>query len=350
MDILLQFFLIAFFISLNGFFVLCEFSLVSVRKTRMEELASSGNRRAKMVIYAINNLSTYLSATQFGITLASLALGWLGEPTLARFFASLFESSLPGHILFLSSHIIAIAVAFAAITFLQIIFGELAPKTTALQNPEKLVFIVIVPLMAFTAIFKPFVWFLKIAATGLLRLFGISSKTKNRIHSEEEIKLILSQSAKMGEIDQHEADIIYRVFKIGDLPISTIMVPKKEVIAFSKDTGVWKIAKDITEDTLHTRFPIFNGNLDTVVGYVSVTDMYVFSKTLKEDIPVEKTDLIRKTLHIHENKRIDDVLTLMKQTGVHLGIVVDSHDKTKGIVSIEDIIESLVGELKEQEG
>lgn len=349
MDILFQLLLIAIFIFLNGFFVMSEFSLVSVRRTRIEELAKRGHRGAQMVLSALNDLPTYISATQFGITLASLALGWLGEPALAHVFAIVLEPHLPTHWLFISSHAIAITISFIIITFLQIIFGELAPKTTALQKPEKLVFFIITPLKIFTAIFKPFVWILSISAGLLLRIIGISQEIKHTVHTEEEIKLILSQSAKSGEIDQQEVDIIYRVFRIGDLPISTIMVPRKEVIAFKATTGIQEIAKDITEENLHTRFPIYGKNLDDVIGYVSVMDMYVFAKALSQDKSVGETDLIRKTLHINENKRIDDVLSLMKRTGVHLGIIVNGKEQMVGLVSIEDIIESLVGELKEQE-
>lgn len=328
---------------------MCEFSLVSVRKTRIEELAKRGYRGAKMVLVALNNLQTYISATQFGITLVSLALGWLGEPVIANLFGRAFEPFLPDQLVLLSAHSVAITIAFILITFLQIIFGELAPKTTALQNPERFAFLVITPLMIFTNIFRPFIWFLNISAGLLLRIFGVSVSIKRPVHTEDEIKLILSQSAQSGEIDQQEVDIIYRVFRIGDLPISTIMVPKKDVIAFSATTTIQEIAKNITEENLHTRFPIYEKSLERIIGYVSVTDIYVFAKALHQDQGITETGLIHKILFIHENKRIDDVLSLMKRTGVHLGIVVNNQHKMLGLISIEDIVESLVGELKEQE-
>lgn len=347
MDILYQFILIFFFIFLNGFFVISEFSLVSSRRSKIEALANKGNKPAQLVLKAYNSLATYISATQFGITLASLALGWLGEPALANIFSILLEPHLPMQILFLSSHIVALTVAFIVITFLQIVFGELAPKTTALQKPEELAIVIIIPLMIFTAIFKPFIALLSIAAGGLLGIFGLSQHIKRSVYTEEEIKIILSQSAKGGEIDQEEVDIINRVFRIGDLPIARIMVPKKDVIAFPSDAGVWKVAKQITEKNLHTRFPIYKDTMDSVIGYTAVTDIYVYSKTLSEDMPIGKTELLRKTIFIPEGKRIDDVLTFMKLEGVHLAIVVNENKKMVGIVSIEDIIESLVGEIRE---
>lgn len=325
-----------------------EFSLVSSRRSKIETLANSGNKPAQLVLYALNSLATYISATQFGITLASLALGWLGEPALAHFFSDVLEPHMPVSILFVSSHIIALTISFFVITFLQIVFGELAPKTTALQKPEKIATIIIIPLMIFTTIFRPFVWLLSGTAGLLLGIFGVSTHIKKSIYTEEEIKIILSQSAKGGEIDQQEVEIINRVFRIGDLPISRIMVPKKEVVAFASSEGVVKIAKHITTRNLHTRFPIFENTLDTIIGYVAVTDIYVYEKTLLEDTPVSKTNLIRKTIFIHEGKRIDDVLTQMKEEGVHLAIVVNSNKKMVGILSIEDIIESLVGEIKER--
>lgn len=329
--------------------MLSEFSLVSVRKTRIEELAKRKNNSAKMVLSALNNLPTYISATQFGITLSSLALGWLGEPALAHVFGIFLEPHLPTHLLFISSHAIAIMLSFIFITFLQIIFGELAPKTTALQKPERFAFVVIAPLMIFTTIFRPFVWILSLSAGLLLRLIGVSPSITRPVHTEDEIKLILAQSAKGGEIDEQEVDIINRVFRLGDLPISTIMVPKKHVIAFEGKTGVQEIAKKITQENLHTRFPIYDKVRDAIIGYVAVTDVYVLAKALHTDIAISQTDLLRKTLHIHEEKRIDDVLSLMKKSGVHLGIVVNSKNSMIGIVSVEDIIESLVGELQENQ-
>jgi CBS domain containing-hemolysin-like protein len=349
MDIFLQLLLTFILIALNGFFVLGEFALVSVRITRIEELAKRGHTGAKMVLLALSDLQTYISSTQFGITLASLALGWIGEPAIAHVVGLLLEPILPPQLLFLSMHSISITIAFVLITFLQIIFGELAPKTTALHNPERFSFFIITPLIIFTSIFKPFIWLLNVSAGLLLRPFGISQNVSRSVHTEEEIKLILAQSAKSGEIDAQEVEIINRVFRIGDLPVSTIMVPKKDVIAFKSTTGIKEIAKDITEEILHTRFPIYKESLYTVIGYVSVMDMYVEAKGLQEDVQVGKSDLIHKTIFVPETTRIDDTLTLMKKTGVHLGMVIDKREKMIGIISIEDIIESLVGELKEKD-
>ena len=326
-----------------------EFALVSSRRSKLEAMASKGHSTAGLVLQAYNSLSTYISATQFGITLASLALGWLGEPALAHFFEDFLEPHMPATILLVSSHIVALTISFFVITFLQIVFGELAPKTTALQKPEKIATIIIIPLMIFTTIFRPFVWLLSVTAGFILGIFGISTHIKKSIYTEEEIKIILMQSAKGGEIDQQEVEIINRLFRIGDLPISRIMVPKKEVVAFPYNVAILEIAKKITKKNLHTRFPVYKGSLNEIVGYVAVTDIYVYEKTLAQYSPVNQTDLIRKTIFIPEGKRIDDVLTLMKEKGVHLAIIVDSTKKMVGIVSIEDIIESLVGEIKEKE-
>ncbi len=326
-----------------------EFALVSSRRSKIEALVAKGSRRAKLVLEAINSLPMYISATQIGITLVSLALGWIGEPALAHLFSDVLEPHLPGHILFISSHIVALTVSFFVITFLQIVFGELAPKTTALQHPEKFAARIIIPLMIFTTIFRPFVLLLSISANSILRVFGVSTTIKKSVYTEEEIKIILNQSAKGGEIDQGEVDIINRLFQLGDLPISRIVIPFKEVVAFSSKMGVLEIAKQITEDNVHTRFPIYEGQRTNIIGYIIVTDLYLFAKTLLEDTPVSQTDLLRHPLLINEGKRIDDVLTEMKVKGSHLAIVVNKNQRMIGIVSIEDIIENLVGELEEKE-
>lgn len=348
MDILLQLLLIAFFIFLNGFFVLSEFALVGVRKTRMEELARRGHKSAQRVLSALNNLPTYFSATQVGITIASLALGWLGEPALAKVFTVLLEPHLPSHILFISSHAIAITLSFLLITYLQIIFGELAPKTTALQQSEKLVFLIITPLIIFTTIFKPFVWLLRISSVALLQILHISSSGKKSVHTEEEIKLILAQSAKSGEIDAHEVEMINRVFQIGDLPIQLIMIPIHDVIAFNEMDSIKHIAASIREENMHTRFPVYEYSKKNIVGYIGMIDIYIVANELMGDKQLKDTQLIQPITKVEETTRIDDVLVLMKKKGMHLGVVVNKKQETVGIVSIEDIIESLVGEIKEK--
>lgn len=327
---------------------MCEFSLVSVRKTRMQELAERGDNRAKMVLSALNNLPTYISATQFGITLVSLALGWIGEPIFAHLFAILLEPHLPDHLLFISSHLIAITISFILITFLQIIFGELAPKTTALQKPERFALMIIVPLVMFTTIFKPFVLLLRVIAAMLLKLLGFSTDIKKPAHSEEEIKMILAQSAASGIIDQHEVDMIYRVFRIGDLPVSTIMIPISDVVAFNEESTIEEIADSITQENMHTRFPIYEYSRKNIIGYVSVMDIYIFSQEMSGKKMLQETKLVREAIDINERTRIDDVLVMMKKKGAHLGVVLDANKVTIGIVSIEDIIESLVGEVKER--
>lgn len=347
MELILNIFLIFFFIFLNGFFVLSEYALVSVRKTRIEELVNQGNKNAQTVLYALNHMPMFISATQLGITIASIALGWLGEPTLAHFFAILFPSLLSSPIFSVYSHILAIVISFLIISFLEIIFGELAPKTTALQNPEPIAFIIIFPLTLFTTIFKPFIWLLQKTSSFVLGIFHISSSAKKtNILSEEEIKMILSQSAEGGVIDQHEVDLISHVFKIGDLPIETIMTPLEKVIAFSEDSRVKEVAKEITERNIHTRFPIYRDTIENIIGYIAVIDIYELAS--KRDKMLNKTNLIRKILTIQEGMRIDDALVSMKKMGNHVGIVKDSQGNAVGLVSIEDIIESLVGKIKKE--
>lgn len=347
MAFLLNIFLIIFFILLNGFFVLSEYALVSVRKTRIQVLIKQKNKNAKTLQYALDHLPTYISATQLGITIASIALGWLGEPTLAQLFSTLFPFFLSFPALYAYYHLLAIACALLLITFLEIIFGELAPKTTALQKPEKIAFLIIIPLTVFTVIFKPFILFLEWSAQVILNLFHISMQGERKsIHSEEEIKMILAQSAQGGAIDQHEVDLINRVFAIGDLPIQTIMTPLREVIAFNNNDTVREVAKEITEKNIHAHFPIYETKKDNIIGYVSVIDIYELAKELEKDRILSQTRLVRTIVSIDSQMRIDDVLVFMKTKGIHFGQIIKGKS-TIGIISIEDIIESLIGEINE---
>lgn len=346
MEILPQIVLVLVLVFLNGYFVASEFALVAVRKTRIEELVRRGNTSAKLVKKALENLDSFISATQLGITIASLALGWVGEPALAGFFEQ-FLTFLPKEATFISSHTIAVIIAFFLITFLHIVLGELAPKTVALQKAEKTSLLIIAPLVALTTIFKPFIWLLNGAGSLVLKIFGFTPPSGHQlVHSEEEIKMILSQSAQSGAIKQKEADMVYSVFKLGEIPVKQIMVPRTEIIAFNVALSVGEIIKRI-EHTIHSRFPVYEHTIDTVVGFVHIKDLYKQALSTK-DKRLAETNLIRKIIYIPETKRIDEVLRDMRKKRVHIAVVSDEYGGTAGIVTLEDVIESLVGEIEDE--
>lgn len=364
MENIAQIGLVLILVLLNGFFVASEFALVAVRKTRIDELVKKGNTNAKFVQNALNNLDTFISATQLGITLASLALGWIGEPAIARLIEPFFHNILPQDAALITSHGSAFIIAFSIITFLHIVLGELAPKSIALQKSELTSLWIITPLSLFATVFKPFIWFLNEAGLLVLKIIGFPSPTGHQsIYSEEEIKMILAKSAEGGAIEKAEAEMVYSVLKFGDFPVKQIMIPRTKIIAFNIDTSILKVIRT-AEKNLHSRFPVFKGSIDNIVGFIHIKDVYkhtfsdsklklvegIFKTSLKkeEKIIISQTKLIRRILQIPESRRIDDVLLDMRRKRVHIAIVNDEYGGTAGIVTLEDVLESLVGEIQDE--
>lgn len=364
MEIIAQIVLVLFLVLLNGFFVASEFALIAVRKTRIDELVKKGNTSAKFVQKALNNLDTFISATQLGITIASLALGWIGEPAVAHYIEPIFHGLLPQNVALVTSHSVAFIIAFSIITFLHIVLGELAPKTIALQKTETISLWIIAPLALFATLFAPVIWILNKSGLLVLKIIGFPAPTgRQLIHSEEEIKMILAQSAEGGAIEKAEAEMVYSVLKFGDLPVKQIMIPRTNIIAFGMDTTLQKVIQ-AAEKNLHSRFPVFKGSIDNVVGFIHIKEAYkhalsgsklklikgIYRTFLKkeEGIAISQTKLIRGILQIPESKRIDDVLLDMRKKRVHIAIVNDEYGGTAGLVTLEDIIESLVGEIQDE--
>lgn len=364
MDVFPQLLLVILLVFLNGFFVASEFALVAVRKTRIDELVKKGVKSAFLVQKAIDNLDTFISATQLGITIASLALGWVGEPLIADLIRGPLEEFLPNGLATISSHGIAIAIAFSIITFLHIVLGELAPKSIALQRAEKTSLLIIAPLSLFTTIFKPFIFILNGAGILVLKLIGLKAPSGHQlVHSEEEIKIILAESAEEGAIEKEEAEMVMSVLKLGDIPVKKIMVPRTRVVAFDKSTPIEKVIK-VTQANEHSRFPVYNETIDNIVGFVHIKDIYrqLLSQTpnisikdlYKTFIERNKTrklsdlKIIRPIPKVSENRGIDDVMKFMREKRTHIAIARDELGQTSGIVTLEDIVERLVGDIHDE--
>lgn len=347
MDILFQVLLVILLVLLNGYFVASEFALVGVRKTRIDELVKRGNPAAKLVQKALTDLDSFISATQLGITIASLALGWVGEPFLSRIIEPFF-SFLPKETAGITAHGVAIAFAFALITVLHIVIGELAPKSVALQRAEKVSLVIIAPLLLFTTVFRPFIWFLNGAGGLVLKLFGFIPPSGHQlVHSEEEIKMILSQSAQSGVIARQEAEMVQKVFKLGNIPVKTIMVPRTEIIAFNVAMTLKEVVKRI-EHTLHSRFPVYEHSIDSIIGFIHVKDVYKEVYRNKDNRSLVEMNIIREVISVPEAKTADEVLLDMQRKRIHIAVVSDGFGGTAGIVTLEDIIESLVGEIQDE--
>lgn len=357
MEFIFQLGIVIILVLLNGFFVASEFALVAVRKTRIDELANKGNAAAKLVQKSIAHLDTYISATQLGITLASLALGWIGEPAIAHFVEP-YLSFLPSEAAFISSHTIAVTIAFSFITFLHIVLGELAPKTVALQKAEKTSLVIIAPLIAFTFIFKPVIWLLNGAGAAVLKLFGFSAPAGHTlVHSEEEIKMLLKQSGMTGVIAKDEVEMVYNVFQLGDTMVKQIMVPRTDIMSFNVAIALADIIKRIGKN-VHSRFPVYEHSIDNIIGFIHVKDIY------KAAIKIEKKsreagsasggkklsemNIIRNIITVPETKKANEVLVEMRKKRVHLAVVNDEYGGTAGIITLEDVLESLVGDIQDE--
>ena len=364
MDVIPQLLLLIFLVFLNGFFVASEFALVGVRKTRIDELVKEGNQGAVLVQKSLKNLDTFISATQLGITIASLGLGWMGEPFLARIIEPWLQTLLPNGLVSLSAHGISFTIAFSAITFLHIVLGELAPKSIALQRAEKTSLLIITPLSVFTTIFKPFIFILNSAGILVLKAVGFKAPSGHQlVHSEEEIKMILAQSAEEGAIEKEEAEMVYSVLRLGDTPVEKIMVPKEKIIAFEKDTPLKEVIK-ILQRQPHSRFPVYERSMDNIIGFFHVKDIFrnlvsqprieiirdIYRAFLfkNRDRTLGELGIIREIPKVLVNEKIDDVMLMMRAKRIHMAEVENDNGQTEGIVTLEDAVESLVGDIHDE--
>jgi CBS domain containing-hemolysin-like protein len=318
-------------ILVNAFFVIAEFAIVKVRDTRIAELAADGSRRARIANNIVSNLAAYLSATQLGVTAASLGLGWLG----AVAFSHLFESA---HL----NPAVSAIIAFVIVTFVTIIFGELVPKSLAIRKAEQSTIAISLPLRWFYVVTRPITWFLYIATVGILKLFRIEPASESDLaHSEEELRMILEASQEGGHIDEVEQILMRRALTFGDRTVSDIMVPRTET-AFLPTASTVSEAIAETEETNHTRYPVFEEDVDNVVGYIHVKDLY----------RAPRTNTLRRLLRpigfIAETANIEVALQRFQSTRTPLAIVVDEHGGTAGIVTIQDVVEELIGEVQDE--
>jgi len=347
MDLLTQLSLIVlglFLVFLNGFFVASEFSIVKVRGSRIEELVQQGNRRAQKARPLVQSMDEYLSATQLGITIASLALGWVGEPA----FASLFEPVLQslGALTPVVTHSLASISAFLLITFLHIVLGELAPKSLSIQRAETVILWISVPLSWFYRMSYPLVWALNGTANAFLRLVGIAPTSEMDVaHSEEELRLILAHSHAQGVLDRDEKRMLERVFDFADRSVRQVMVPSTEIVFLDQQKSLEENLEIARKDR-HTRYLLCDKTLDKVVGIIHVKDLFWQYRKLTEGFTLPS--VTRPAQFVPASKYIKTLLTEFRQTRTHLAVVVDEYGATLGIVTLEDILEELVGEIQDE--
>ena len=329
---------------LNGFFVAAEFAIVKVRSTQLAAQASRGNRRAARAQHVTKHLDAYLSATQLGITLASLGLGWLGEPAVADLLVG------PLHAVGVESealvHGIAFTVAFGIITLLHIVVGELAPKSLAIQRAEGTTLRTAGPLHVFYVVFKPAIVLLNGLANWLLRLFGIRPASEHeKAHTEEELRMLLAESSTKKTLDRQRADILLRVFSLKNLEARNVMTPRPRV-EWLDVTRPFDENLRRAEESGYTRFPLADGDPDKVVGMVHYRDLIRLARSASAQKDV--SSVRRPVVVVPTTKPLEDLMTELLGRGLHMAIVIDEHGSTAGIVTLEDIFEEIFGEIRDE--
>ncbi|CAM2970833.1 hemolysin family protein [Paenibacillus sediminis] len=341
--LILNIFLVFILVFLNAFFVAAEFSLVKVRQSRLTQLVSEGNRLASYAVRVQNRLDSYLSATQFGITLTSLGLGWIGEPAISELLIEPIMHSIGvSDGTFIST--VSAAVGFAIITFLHIVLGELAPKSLAIQKSESASLWLAAPLLLFNKIFFPIIWLLNSAANGLLRLIGIEPAGEaEAAHSEEEIRILMNQSAKSGVIDQDEMKLMDNIFDFSDLLAREVMLPRTDMVCLYTNLSFEENMKIINE-TKHSRYPVAMEDKDHIIGFVHITDLLLKNPDQQQDL----ASIARPILNVPESMEVSHVLRLMQKRHSQLTLVVDEYGGTAGLLTIEEILEEIVGDLYDE--
>lgn len=337
-----------FLVLLNGFFVAAEFSIVKVRYSQIQLKAAEGHSMAKQAEHIIKKLDEYLSATQLGITLASLALGWVGESAmhhiiekvLVYFNLSWSESSITTFSLILS---------FLLITVMHIVFGELIPKSIAIRKAEPTTMFIAVPLRVFYTIFKPFIWLMNSMSNAFLRLIKINPASDQEIHSTEELQLLVKQSADSGEIEEENYEIIKNAFDFTDHSAKQIMVPRQNIQSINIEDPIEEIIHSIL-DSGYSRIPVYKDSIDNIIGIFYAKE--IVRKYLKSGNNLTHNDLremMREPFFVVGSKKISDLLKIFQQKKQHLAIVIDEFGGTEGIITLEDILEELVGEIQDEE-
>lgn len=341
---LLKFIFVLILIFFNAFFVVSEFAIVKIRRTKLEEMIKNGNKRAAIALKVTEHLDSYLSAIQLGITLASLGLGWIGEPAVAHLFEDLFGEIFSQNPILL--HSVSIAVAFGLITLLHVVLGELIPKSLAIQKTETFVLIIAYPLYMFKRIFYPFIWVLDTITIKILHLIGVEPASEHdAAHSEEEIKLIVNASQRGGVIDDTERDIIQNAIDFSEICAHEVMVPRQDMQCLFLNDTFDKVMSQVKRSK-HTRYPLCDKDRDNVVGMIHIRDLLEHCEEKLEKGRLNK--IARQILFVPENQSISEVLQLMMRKRTHIAIVVDEYGGTAGLLSMEDILEELVGNILDE--
>ena len=331
-------------VALNGLFVAAEFALVSVRRTRVEEMVQQGVKGARSVEKAIGNLNRSIAATQLGITLTSIGLGWSGEPALARLLDPLF-AFLPEAWSLVTAHSLATAIAFFLITFMHIVFGELVPKTMALQRPDFLALWLARPLVVFARLTRPLVLLINGTANAIIRLFGYEpASSKEMIHSVEELALLIEDTEEAGILDADQAEFVQNVFRLSDKQVKHCLVGRDKMATLELHSLPDQVL-EAARHGAHTRMPVYDGELDNIVGIVNTKDLfYLFS--LQGVVVLE--DAMYPPQFLKPDETVAVALRLFRKAKRPMALVRDDENKIHGLITLEDILEEIVGDIEDE--
>ncbi|MBS4178624.1 hemolysin family protein [Lederbergia citrea] len=343
--LLINILLVILLIALTAFFVASEFAIVKVRGSRIDQLIAEGNKKATVAKRLLSNLDGYLSATQLGITVTALGLGWLGEPTVQVILTPLFERLNVSESL---ASILSFIIAFGTITFIHVVIGELAPKTFAIHKAEEITLAVATPLILFYKIMYPFIWLLNGAARLIVGLFGIKPASEGEIaHSEEELRIILSESLKSGEINQSEYRYVNKIFEFDNRVAKEIMVPRIEIFSIDKSACIEDIIETIKTERF-TRYPVTDGDKDSIIGIVNVKEFLsdCINGNCNGHEPI--MPYVKPVIRVIETIPIQSLLVKMQKERTHMAVLFDEYGGTAGIITVEDILEEIVGEIRDE--
>ncbi|UCC83287.1 MAG: HlyC/CorC family transporter [Gemmatimonadota bacterium] len=346
LEVLWRLLAVLLLVGANGFFVAAEFALVSADESRLAGLEERGDRLARAVRRARDDLNLYLSSCQIGITLASLGLGWIGEPAIAQTLVALF-SGVPEPFDLIASHTVAVVIAFTLITYLHVVLGEVAPKALAIFHPEALSRWIVRPLVVFTRAGWPLIWSMNESANWLLRVFGVRLPTEaERVHSPEEIMVLVKRSHDVGKVERDEQAMIHGVFELTRTVAREVMTPRPDIVAVPTNVGFEEVVATAGRSG-HSRLPVYRDSLDNVVGVVLAKDLLTLAGVQGPD-DFDVTKIMREPYFVPDTKSVGELLAELRRLKIHMAIVVDEFGGTDGLVTLEDLIEEIVGEIYDE--
>ncbi|MBC2176553.1 HlyC/CorC family transporter [Listeria booriae] len=340
-----KFLIIALLIAISAFFVATEFAIVKMRPSRLDQLIAEGNKRANLAKHIYSHLNAYLSACQLGITISSLGLGWLGESTVEAALHPLFEFfDLPSSI----TSVLSFTIAFILITFLHVVVGELVPKTLAIDKTEAVALSVARPLHIFYKIMFPFIWLLNESAVVIAKLFGLEPASDHEIaHTEEELRIIVGESFKSGEINQSEFSYVNKIFDFDERMAKEVMIPRTEIVTVDTGGTIADLS-DIMKNERYTRYPVIEGDKDHIIGVLNLKEILSAYVENGSDPQFSIDPYVKPIIRVIETIPIKELLIRMQRERSHIAILLDEYGGTSGLVTVEDIVEEIVGDIRDE--